>query len=83
MEEKEPNQSHVTMHDNLINYLEGIGANTARLFLIKILSNSVISTQVAWFTSTNLTTFYLMTPLKQLEFIKLLVSDILEEIILK
>ena len=69
------------MGGNLIKYPEDICANTAMLLLIKIFLNNVISTLETCFMNINLANFYLMTPLKQPEFAKIKLSNILEEII--
>ena len=46
------------------------------MLLIKILLNSVISTKGAWFMAGDIKNFYLMTPLKRYEYVKLKLSDI-------
>ena len=46
-----------------------------------MLLNSVISTKGATFMTMDISNFYLMTPLSQLEYIRIKTSDILDEII--
>ena len=69
------------MGGNLINYPDGIGTPTANLILIKIFLNSVILTPGAKFANADKSNFYLMMPLKQPEYAKIKINDILEEII--
>ena len=52
------------MGGNLINYPEDVGTPTANLLLTKVFLNSVISTKGAKFATTNISNFYLTTPLK-------------------
>jgi hypothetical protein len=62
--------------------LEGdVGTPTADLLLIKIFFNSVISTPGAKFANADLANFYLMTPLKRVEFARIRLEDLPEEII--
>ena len=80
-EKSEPNRTRATMGGNLINYLDGVGTPATNLLLIKILLNSVISTQGAKFAAADISNFYLMTPLKRPEYARVRLSDIPEEII--
>ena len=54
---------------------------TSDVMVAKLLFNSAISTPNAKFMTTDLANFYLMTPLKRPEFIRMKISDIPEEII--
>jgi hypothetical protein len=69
------------MGGNLINYPDDLGTPTANLLLIKILFNSVISMPRARFATADISNFYLMTPLKCPEYVKVKLSDIPEEVI--
>jgi hypothetical protein len=69
------------MGGNLINHPEDVGTPTANLLLIKIFLNSVILTRGAKFVGADLANFYLMTPLKRPECVKIKLSDIPEEVI--
>ncbi len=51
------------------------------MLVAKMLFNSVISTREAQFMTMDISNFYLMTPLHQPEFIRMKLSDILDEII--
>ena len=57
------------------------GTPTAEMLLVKILFNSVVSTPGAKFMSTDISDFYLATPLKRFEYLKLSLRDIPQEII--
>ena len=66
---------------NKINYPGDVGTPTAGMLLVKILFNSIISTEGATFMIADIKNFYLMTPLKRSEYIKLRLSDIPTEIV--
>ena len=53
------------------------------MLVAKLLFNSVISTHGARFMTMDITNFYLMTPLKRPEYVKIKMRDIPEEIIFK
>ena len=59
------------------------GTPTADMITVKILLNSVISTPGARFANADISNFYLMTPLKRPEYIRMKMSDIPEEIIIE
>ncbi|KAL7480683.1 hypothetical protein ACHAW6_006349, partial [Cyclotella cf. meneghiniana] len=63
------------------NYQDNVGTPTANLLLIKIFLNSIISTPGAKFANSDISNFYLMTPLKRPEYAKIKFSDIPEEVI--
>ena len=69
------------MGRNLIHYPEDVGTPTADLLLIKIILNSVISTPDAQLANANIPNFYLGIPLHCLEYAKIKLSDIPEEVI--
>ena len=79
-EKSDPNHTRATMGGNLINFQDDIGTITSTVLLINIFLNSVISTPRVCFMSINLANFYIMTPLKQPEFSKIMLSNISEEI---
>ena len=62
-EKKEPKRTRAMLRGNLINYHED-----TNLLLIKIFLNSVISTPGACVATTDISNFYLMSPLKKPEF---------------
>jgi hypothetical protein len=80
-EKKEPHQTRVTLGGNLINYPDDVGTPTANLLLIKIFLNSMASTPGAWFATADISSFYLMTPLKRPEFARIKLSEIPDKVI--
>jgi hypothetical protein len=58
-----------------------VGTPTADMTLVKILLNSVISTKGAKCVILDLKDFYLNTPMKRYEYMRLKISDIPKEII--
>ena len=53
------------------------------MLVAKLLFNSIISTPKARFMTMDISNFYLMTPLKRKEYIRMKMSDIPEEIIIE
>ena len=51
------------------------------MLVAKILSNSVVSTRNAKFITLDISNYYLMTPLKRPEYIRISIKDIPEKII--
>ncbi len=68
---------------NKINYPGEVATPTAEMLVAKLLFNSVISTHGARFMTMDIANFYLMTPLKHPEYVKIKLIDIPEEIIVK
>jgi hypothetical protein len=66
-----------------INYPGAVATPTADMLIAKLLFNSVISTKGARFMTIDISDFYLMTPLKRPEFIRISINDIPEEIIIE
>ena len=77
----EPNRTRLTLGGNRINYNGEVGTPTAEMLLVKIMLNSVVSTARAKFMCMDISDFYLATPLKRPEFVKLKLADIPDEII--
>ncbi len=69
------------MWQYLINYPDDVGTPTANLLLIKIFLNSIISTDDAKFPTADISNFYLMTPLKWPESVKVKLKDIPNDIV--
>ena len=69
------------MGGDCINHLDDVDMPTANLLLIKIFFNCIISTPEAKFANTDMSNFYLMTPLKRSEHAKIKIPDITYEII--
>jgi hypothetical protein len=80
-EKEDPHQIQATLGGNLIHYPEDVGTPTADLLLIKIFLNSIISTDGAKFATVDLSNFYIMTPLKRIEYGRVKQMDIPDEII--
>ena len=77
----EENRTRLTMGGNRINYPDDCGTPTADMILFKILVNSIISTPNAKCLMMDIKDFYLNTPMKRPEYIKLKLTDIPEEVI--
>ena len=82
-EKKEKNRTRFTVGSDRINYPGAVATPTADMLVAKLLFNSVISTKGARFMAINISDFYLMTPLKRPEFIRISINDIPEEIIIE
>ena len=67
-EKSDPYSTRITMGGNLINYPDDCGTPTADLLTVKLLLNSVISTDDARFMTIDIKDFYLMTPMKHHEY---------------
>jgi hypothetical protein len=74
-------RTRLTMGGDRINYPDDCGTPTADITLFKILVNSIISTPNAKCLMLDIKDFYLNTPMKRPEFMKLKLSDIPEEVI--
>ena len=77
----EPFRTRLTLGGNRIKYPGDVGTPTADMLLFKILLNSVVSTPGAKFMTIDISNFYLNTPMKRFEYVKLALSDIPEEVI--
>ena len=80
-EKAESNRTRFTVGGDRINYPGEVATPTADMLVAKLLFNSVISTKDAKFMTLDISNFYLMTPLKRPEFIRMKLSDIPDEII--
>ena len=78
---EEVHQTRLMMGGDKINYPDNCGTPTADMLVAKMLMNSVVSTKGARFMTMDISNFYLMTPLKRPEFIRIKISDIPDEII--
>jgi hypothetical protein len=70
-EKEDPNRVRITVGGNKINYPGDCGTRTADLLTVKLLLNSVISTPGAKFKTMDIANFYLKTPLKRKEYLKM------------
>ncbi len=82
-EKKEKNRTRFTIGGNQINYPGEVATPTADLLVSKILFNSTISTPGAKLMTMDISNFYLNLPLPRPEYIRIKISNILEEIINK
>jgi hypothetical protein len=71
----------ITVGGSLINYPGDCGTPTADLLTVKLLLNSVISTPGAKFMTMDISNFYLNTPLKRKEYLRMKLSDMPENVI--
>ena len=78
---KEPNRTRLTAGGNLINYPWDVSTATAEMLLVKIFFNSIISTPGAKFMTMDIKNFYLGTPMKRKEYMRIKLTDIPKEII--
>jgi hypothetical protein len=81
LQKKEQERTRLTVGGNLIDYPWEVATPTADLTTAKLLFNSVISTPGAVFVVLDCKNFYLQTPMKRPEFMRLKLSLIPEEII--
>ena len=70
-----------TVGGDKIDYPGELATPTEDVLVAKILFNSIISTKGARFVKIDVSNFYLMTPLKRPEYIRINVRDIPDEII--
>ena len=80
-EKAETNRTRFTVGGDRINYPGEVATPTADMLVAKLLFNSVVSTDKAKFMTMDICKFYLMTPLKRPEYIRMKLSDIPLEII--
>ena len=80
-EKAEKNGTHFVVGGDRINYPGEVAMPTVDMLLAKLLFNSVISKRGAKFMTMYISNFYLMMPLKRLEYIHIIIKDIAEEII--
>jgi hypothetical protein len=80
-EKKDTFRCRITVGGNLINYPGDCGTPTADLLTVKLLLNSVISTKGAKFMMLDISNFYLMTPLKCKEYVRMKLTDFLANVI--
>jgi hypothetical protein len=78
---EEPNRTRFTVGGNKINYPGEVATPTAEMLVAKILFNSVISTPNAKFMTIDISNFYLNTPLKRPEYLRVRLADLPEEIV--
>ena len=80
-EKAEQNRTRYVIGGDRINYPGEVATPTAEMLVAKMLFNSVVSTVGAKFMTMDISDFYLQTPLKRPEYIRMQLSDIPQEII--
>jgi hypothetical protein len=80
-EKSEPNRPRLVIVGDRINYPGNAATPTADILSAKIFFNSVISTPGAKFMTMDISNFYLNTPLKLSEFIRMCIGNIPDKII--
>ena len=78
---EEVHRTRLTMGGDRINYPDDCGTPTADMTLFKILVNSIISTPNAKCLTADIKDFYLRTPMKRPEYMRLKLTDIPDEVI--
>ena len=77
----ETHHTRLTAGIDRVNYPGNAGTPTGDMTLFKILLNSIISTKGARCVMVDIKDFYLCTPMKRFEYMRLKITDIPEEII--
>jgi hypothetical protein len=75
--------TQLTTGGDRIHYPDNVGTPTADMTLVKVLLNSIISTENAWCVILDVKDFYLNTPMKRFEYMQLKLNNIPEEIIIE
>jgi hypothetical protein len=70
-EKANPNQTRITVGGNQINYPGNCGTPTADLLTVKLLFNSIVSTEREKFMAIDNKDFYLMTPMDQPKYFRM------------
>ena len=78
---KETHRTRITAGGDRINYPEDVGTPAADMTLVKTFFNSVISTKGARCVMLDVKDFYLNTPMKRYEYMRIKITDIPEEVI--
>jgi len=80
-EKDDPNRVRITVGGDRIHYPGDCGTPTADLLTVKLLLNSVISTMGATFMTMDIANFYLNTPLKRNEYIRMKLENFPQNVI--
>ncbi len=78
---EEPNRTRLVAGGDRVHYPFDAGTPTANLLTIKLLINSVISTPGARFFTVDIKNFYLCMPMSRYEYMRLKLSNMLEDVI--
>jgi len=82
-EKKEKNRTRFTVGGDRKNYPGAVATTTTEMIVAKLLFSSVLSTKGVRFMTIDISDFYLVTTLKQPEFIRISINNIPEEIIIE
>ena len=77
----EKHRTRLTVGGDRINYPDDCGTPTSDLLTVKLLLNGVISTPGAKFMTLDIKNFYLKTPMKRYEYLRLKITTLPDEII--
>ncbi len=77
----EPNRTRFVAGGDRVHYPFDAGTPTAKLLTVKLLINILISTPGARFFMMDIKNFYLCTPMTRYEYMRLKLSDMLEDVI--
>ena len=80
-EKEDPNRARLVVGGDRINYPGKVGTPTCNMLTVKLLLNSIVSTPLAKFFTVDIKNFYLMTPLKRFEYMRLRLSDMPDAIV--
>ena len=78
---EEKNRTRFVVGGDRINYPGEVATPTAEMLVAKMLFNSVVSTPGAKFMTMDISNFYLQTPLKRKEHIRIKLADVPEEVV--
>ena len=78
---KDPNRAQITIYGTNVCYPGDVGTNTASLELFKLAIISILSIEGAKYACLNIENFYLITSLSRLDYVKIKLSKIPQEII--
>ena len=77
----DPNRTHITICGTNVQYPGDVVTKTASLEIFKLIINSVISRAGANFAEFDISNFYLDTPMKKAEYVKIQFSKIPQEFV--
>jgi hypothetical protein len=77
----EPNRTRLVAGGDRVHYPGDAGTPTADLLTVKLLLNSIISTENARFMTMDIKDFYLNTPMARYEYMRLRLADMPEDVI--
>ncbi len=82
-EKDKPNRTRFTVSSDRVNYPGEVATPTSDMLVAKILFNSIILMRGARFMMIDISNFYLMTPLKRPEYIRMKIDNLPDEIVNK